>query len=125
MSEIQRKIKFFKDTRKKGTPFFFDENNEIKKGIIKFRYCQLCGKNIEELRNYDPQHVRKVKFCSDNCRKEYNRRRKIRKKLGVDGLFWTTFNGKKIPQRSEMRVSRLGKEEDKFKAKRRKSKNHA
>ena len=125
MDEITQKIQFFKDTHKPGTPYYFDQSGQIRKGIIKFQYCRICGIDIEEMRDNDPQHVRKIKFCSENCKKEYNRRKKIRKETSVDLLLWPTYNGQKFPERREMRMIRIGKVEEKFKAKRRKSKNHA
>jgi len=87
VDEINRKIQFFKGTRKPGTSFYFDENGDIRKGPMKFPRCMLCNKNLEILRKNNPRR-RFIKFCSVNCRKEYNRRKKIREKLGASGVIW-------------------------------------
>ena len=100
MDEIDRKIQFFKETRKPGTPYYIDENGDVRKGPMKFPRCMFCNRDLEELRKDNPRR-RFIKFCSTNCRKEYNRRGKMREKLDVDVLIW---NPRMSLARSKMKV---------------------
>jgi len=97
--EIDSKIKFFKDTHKPGTSFYIDENGDIRKGPMKFPRCMFCNIDLEKLRKNNSRR-RFIKFCSANCRKEYNRRKKIREKLGASGVIW---NPDKSLARNKMR----------------------
>jgi len=108
MDNIESKIQFFKDTHKPGTSFYFDECGDIRKGPMKFPRCMLCNKNLEILRKNNPRR-RFIKFCSTNCRKEHNRRQKIREKLGSDGLFWNTKNDEMHLSRHEMKATYIRK----------------
>ena len=108
MDDIERKIQFFKDAHKPRTTYYFDEHEDIRKGPMKYPRCMLCNKNLEILRKNNPRR-RFIKFCSANCRKEYNRRGKIREKLGSDGLFWNTKNGEMHLSRNEMKATYVRK----------------
>lgn len=88
--EFQLKIVKFEINHPK-TKYYIDENMEPKKGGLKSKYCKLCNENLEESRKNNPRR-RFINFCSPNCRKEHNRRRKIfEKELGEDtttSLIW-------------------------------------
>jgi len=106
--ECQLKIAKF-EINHPNTKYYIDENMEPKKGILKSEYCKLCQENLDELRKYNPRR-RFVDFCSSNCRKEHNRRRKIyEKELGVENTTFLWWNhrvnekGEKLPlQRKDM-----------------------
>ncbi len=119
MEDIERKIKFFEETRKDKTPYYIDEKGIVRKGPMKFPRCMLCNKNLGKMRKDNPRR-RFVKFCSEKCRKEHNRRTNIREKLGATGIMWNTHEEKKPHFRNEMRIitSQRGEyPENPFKAK--------
>ena len=60
-----------------NTRYYIDQNLQIVKGVMKSPWCKLCQKNLDEMRKNDPR-CRVIDFCSPNCRKEHNRRKKIR-----------------------------------------------
>jgi len=86
------------------TPYYIDETLHPVKGILRSTNCKMCGENLEEIREYNSRR-RVIHFCSENCRQEHNRRKKIQKEIGAEGIFWTTYQGKKIPPRNEMRAT--------------------
>ena len=102
MDDIERKIKFFEETHKDKTPYYIDEKGNVKQGPMKYPRCMLCNKDLEKIRKYNPR-CRVIKFCSDRCRKEHNRRTQIRDKQG-GWLIWNTHEGRKPHFRNEMRV---------------------
>ena len=76
----------------------------FKLGPEKKEHCMLCGTNLEELRKYNPRR-RYIKFCCDNHRVEYNRLKKLRKKLGGQFILWHPNKpNREAPQRKEMHV---------------------
>ena len=103
LEEIGRKIQFFIDTHKPKKSHYIDEKGIVRKGPMKFPRCMLCNKDLEKMRKDYPRR-RFIKFCSEKCRKEHNRRTKIREKLGAAGIMWNTHEDKKPHFRNEMRV---------------------
>ncbi len=81
---------------------------------LEFPNCQLCGKDLNEMRNavYPSQSRKVVKFCSKSHMVEYAKRKTIRKKLGADFIFWPTYNGDKAVTRNEMKVNYIQKNDD-------------
>lgn len=70
-----------------------------------------CNIDLETIRKNNPRR-RMIKFCSEKCQKEHNRRKKIREKLGENViLVWNTGKGKPLV-RKDMKVNyvREGKE---------------
>jgi len=102
VEDIETKIQFFEETHEEKTPYYIDENGEVKRGPMKYPRCMLCNKDLEEIRQYNPRR-RVIKFCSDKCRKEHHRRTQIRDKQG-EWLIWNTYEDKKPHFRNEMRV---------------------
>jgi len=102
-----RRIKF--EVNHPGSKYYIGQNMEPRKGLLKSNYCKLCSQNLEELRKYNPRR-RFINFCSPNCRKEHNRRRKIyEKELGEKNTTFLMWNhpisdrGEKLPlQRKDM-----------------------
>ena len=93
---------------------------------LEFPFCQLCGKNLDEMRNAQfPAISRKVvKFCSKSHMIEYSKRKKIREKFKADGILWPTFQGEKPVTRNMMQLNyvREGKHPREIPFKARKSK---
>jgi len=78
-------------------------------GPILFDYCQLCGKNLKEMRD---NGGKVIKFCCKDHSIEYSKRRKILKdKFGEEnnGLSWHTKKGEKI-FREDIKVNLHGKD---------------
>ena len=97
---LEKRIDDFKE-RYPNKQFHIDEKGNLVKGPIYHRYCQLCGKNIEDIRDNNPRR-RIVKFCSDKCRIEYDRRKDLQHVLSADMVIWTTYKGEKYPKRNTM-----------------------
>jgi len=64
-----------------------------------FRFCQLCGKDLEEMRR-DGKKVEK--FCCKDHMIEYSKRKQIRKSESASGLTWKTNKGDKITRSDGM-----------------------
>ena len=79
----------------------------------KFPFCQLCGKDLNEIRNaqFPSQPREVVKFCSKSHMVEYAKRKVIRKKLSADIILWPTHKGDKAVTRDEMKVNYIQKNE--------------
>lgn len=109
-----------------GESYYIDQNMRPLRGIMKSSFCKLCGKDLEEIRKNNPRR-RVIDFCSQNCRKEHNRRKRIRENEGVDLIIWPTYKGKGKPPRNEMKLIQNKRDEDyketQFKAKKSKSQN--
>ena len=127
--EFQLRVAKFEINHPKSR-YYIDENMEPKKGVLKSKDCKLCNENLEELRKNNPRR-RFVSFCSTNCRKEHNRRRKIyENKLGSETTTFLSWNhpvnekGGKLPlQRKDMfYFTKKGKTVEKHPYKARKSK---
>jgi len=86
VEDIERKIQFFKDTHKDKTPYYINENGDVRPGPMKSPRCMLCNKDLEKIRQNNPRR-RVRKFCSEKCRKEHHRRTQIRDKQG-EWLIW-------------------------------------
>ena len=71
-----------------GTPQEKYVPRKIIKGPIRWSRCKLCNEPLEELQNIDPKR-RLLKYCSDECRKEHDEIKKIRKKLGAENVWWS------------------------------------
>lgn len=63
-----------------NTPFYIDQHLQPVKGILKSPRCKLCQKNLDEMRKNNLR-CRVIDFCSENCRKEHNRRKIIRETI--------------------------------------------
>jgi len=72
---------------------------KIVKGTIKWDRCKLCNKPIREIKKNEPKR-RLYKFCSDECRREHDEIKKIRKKLGAETIWWP-------PQKPPIRKEQL------------------
>ncbi len=70
-----------------GTPQEKHNPTRIVKGPIKRVRCKLCNQPLPEIRKDEPKK-RLYKFCSDECRKEHDEIKKIRKKLGAETIWW-------------------------------------
>ena len=97
---FEKRVADFKE-RNPGKLFHIDEKGQVVKGPIYHIYCQLCSRNIEEIRDYDTRR-RLSKFCSSKCKVEYERRDALRYALSADGVIWNTYEGKKYPKRNTM-----------------------
>lgn len=108
-----------------GKSYYINQNMRPVKGIMKSSFCKLCGKDLEEIRKNNPRR-RIIDFCSTNCRKEHNRRKKIRENEKVDLIMWPTYKGKEKPPRNEMKLIQNKRDEEyketQFEAKKRKTK---
>jgi len=69
-----------------GTPQEKHVPRRIVKGPIKWDLCKLCNEPMEEIKS-EPKR-RAYIFCSDECRREHDEIKKIRKKLGAVSVFW-------------------------------------
>lgn len=62
-------------------------SSRVVKGPLRWDICKLCKEPIKEIRIEDPKR-RVLKFCSDECRKEHDEIKKIRKKLDAETIWW-------------------------------------
>jgi hypothetical protein len=60
---------------------------KIVKGPLRWSKCKLCNESLKEILKEDSKR-RTLKFCSDECRKEHDEIKKIRKKLNAETIFW-------------------------------------
>ena len=61
--------------------------SRIVKGPLRWNKCKLCDEPIKEIHRDNPKR-RVLKFCSDECRKEHDEIKKIRKKLCAETISW-------------------------------------
>ena len=70
-----------------GTPQEKSIPSKIVKGPIKWERCKLCDEPIKEIKKNEPKR-RAYKFCSDDCRREHDEIKKIKKRLGAEIIWW-------------------------------------
>ena len=79
-------------------------------GRIKYKICQLCGKDLDEIRNVTfpnkPRHVEK--FCCKSHMIEYSKRKQIRKQNEATGIAWKTKSGEPVPKSNGMTLHYAG-----------------
>lgn len=97
---FEKRVADFRE-RNPGKKFHIDEKGQVVKGPIYHKYCQLCGKNIEEIRDDNPRR-RLAKFCLPKHKVEYEKRDALRYTLSADLVIWQTYNGQKYPKRNTM-----------------------
>ena len=73
--------------------------SRIVKGPLRWNRCKLCNEPIKEIHRDNPKR-RVLKFCSDECRKEHDEIKKIRKKLDAETISWP-------PQKPPIRKEQL------------------
>ena len=107
-NEYHNKLKTIevKAKREDGSEYTYlqQEFDGWEMGPIMFKYCQLCSKNLDEMRN---SGKKVVKFCCKDHMIEYSKRKKIRKAEFDINTFlnWSTRNGDRI-FRNEIVVNR-------------------
>jgi len=70
-----------------GTPQEKHVPIRIVKGPLKWDRCKLCNEPLPEIKKAKPKR-RLYKFCSAECRKEHDEIKKIRVRLGAEGIWW-------------------------------------
>ena len=74
-------------TEHPGTPNEKHTPISIVKGPLRREKCKLCREPLKIILKNRPRR-RILKYCSDECRKEHDEIKKIKKKLGAEWIMW-------------------------------------
>lgn len=100
-------------THKDKTPYskkelaelnYLSQIPQVVLGPILKKYCQLCGANLDTIRNPDYPAISRnaEKFCSKAHMIEYSKRKQIMEKNNATGLTWKINNEKSAPRSNGM-----------------------